>query len=308
MEGKASDHMTKDLKIIQINLGRSVNASDLLLKYCLSNKIDIALVQEPHNKRGKLYLFDCYPIRCVHNLTPGEKIWAGIIIFDNEIDVITRPDLISPHFSVACVNKPGQLPISLISGYFQFRLLIEKFIDETRRIVSKLNKRIILGLDVNAHHETWHSMRNNKKGIAVRNLLDEIEMNVLNKKSNVSTFRGPMGSSNIDITISDNTILTNIQNWRCESELIISDHSLISFEINEEFNGIKISTKTRYKDKIINKLMLNKAIKEEFKNSDYYKCTDIEERARIIIEVIISACKKKLRIIDNCIERIKPPW
>lgn len=52
-------------------------------------------------------------------------------------------------------------------------------------------------------HTDWHSSTNNRKGTLVKNFIDDNDLIILNKKDMPYTFNGPMGSSNIDITLSD---------------------------------------------------------------------------------------------------------
>jgi hypothetical protein len=46
-----SDHTTSHLKIIQANLNHSKQASDLIKNYITTNKIDIALLQDPYTHK-----------------------------------------------------------------------------------------------------------------------------------------------------------------------------------------------------------------------------------------------------------------
>jgi len=44
----------RKIKFVQINLARSLLASDDLFRFCLMNQIDVAMVQEPYSRRRVL--------------------------------------------------------------------------------------------------------------------------------------------------------------------------------------------------------------------------------------------------------------
>lgn len=73
------------MKIVQVNLGRSLIANESLLNHCITNKIDIAFIQEPYTRRGKVYLLEENPNRCIHHSGRDEKIWSAIVVFNLDI-------------------------------------------------------------------------------------------------------------------------------------------------------------------------------------------------------------------------------
>lgn len=95
-------------------MARSRAVSDELLHYCIREKIDIALVQEPYTYRGVLHSLEYRASRIVKSRTNEHHgIWAAIVVFNNYLDIIAKPHLSSEHTVVLGVAYPGQIPIDL---------------------------------------------------------------------------------------------------------------------------------------------------------------------------------------------------
>lgn len=141
----------KSIKIVQLNMASSKAVSDELLYHCTTRKIDIALVQEPYASRGVLLGLEHSTTRIVKCKTNEHHgIWAAIIVFNNNLDIVSKPQLSTEYTVVLGVAFPGQSPIDLVSSYFQFRKPTEYFTGEITRINEALLDRAVLGLDVNA--------------------------------------------------------------------------------------------------------------------------------------------------------------
>lgn len=140
----------KLLRIVQLNMVRSRTVSDELLHHCISEKVDIALVQEPYTLKGVLHGLEYRATRTVKSKTNEHNgVWAAIVVFNSHLDIITKPQLTSEH-TVVGVAYPGQTPIDLVSSYFQFCRPTESFTGEISRIHASLLDRTVLGMDVNA--------------------------------------------------------------------------------------------------------------------------------------------------------------
>jgi hypothetical protein len=72
---------------------------------------------------------------------------------------------------------------------------------------------LIICTDSNAHHTTWGHHNINIRG---RNLLQQINSNnlIINNSGTVPTFQGHLGSSCIDLTISNLLAVNLISNWK----------------------------------------------------------------------------------------------
>lgn len=83
-------------------------------------------------------------------LNDNHGVWAAIVIFNENIEVLAKPQLTNEFFAVASINLPGHSPIDIISGYFQFRKDTRIFTQYLTDMRDKLSDRALLGLDVNA--------------------------------------------------------------------------------------------------------------------------------------------------------------
>jgi len=156
-------------KIVQINLARSMAASDDLYKYCVSNKVDIALIQEPYTRRSKLINLEYSGIRTAKSKTI--YYWAAIVIFNYSPDIISKPQLSTTHTVVVSVSLPDQTLVDIMSSYFQYRKETEFFTQEIARINTQLANRLIFGVDANAFSPRWGDPRRNDRSRLVEQLI-----------------------------------------------------------------------------------------------------------------------------------------
>lgn len=146
-------------------MARSMAVSDELHHDCVTNNLDIALICEPYNRQGLVYSLEDGKNRIIKSrMNDNHGIWAAIVIFNHEIDVIMKPQLINEHFAIASVALPGQIRIEVVSGYFQFRKETSIFTSYLESIGQNLSSRALLGLDVNAFSSRWHCPTTNQKG------------------------------------------------------------------------------------------------------------------------------------------------
>lgn len=96
--------------------------------------------------------------------------------------------------------------------------LEEKFID----LVNQLDPPYIVMGDFNAHHQLWGSSRNDARGIAVVNAIEELDGVILNDGS--PTWERPSAHpSAIDLSICSANFASQLQ-WTRHSDLCGSDH------------------------------------------------------------------------------------
>lgn len=78
----------------------------------------MVLINEPYIRQGKLYILEDSNNRCICHKEIKSKIWAAIVVFTPDMDILSRTDLLDQHFAIASINMPGQIPIDIVSGYF----------------------------------------------------------------------------------------------------------------------------------------------------------------------------------------------
>lgn len=299
--------MANTIVIVQANLGRAVAASNTLLTYCVRENVDVALIQEPYVRQGRVYILGDPPIRCVSHRAPGENTWAAIVVFNPKLDVLVRHDLTNQHFAVSVVNLPGQAPITLVSEYYQFRIPNTQFIQHTKHIHNSTSQRRLFALDENGYHTAWHFWATNPRGLAVIDMIDELGLDIVNRSGQDPTFNGPMELSSVDIMLVDQWLKSAVRDWKCTRRVIGSDHSLIAFAVEKGFTTPEPQIRVRYRDDKI-KDNFPSLILDERESANYSDIVPPEVRATIITRAITKVCDEQLRNKEVVIKRIPPPW
>ena len=86
-------------------------------------------------------------------------------------------------------------------------------------------------IDSNARSKTWHDVITNKRGRLLEEFVIEIRLHIINEKSRLTTFESNRGSSNVDLTLTDNKLVTLVKEWQCSEQESFSDHRIITFQI-----------------------------------------------------------------------------
>lgn len=221
-------------KVIQANLQRMKLATQELLIEAQKRRISLALVQEPYvGAIGELKQHTgTRVVQCGTNRTKPVK--AALIIFDDEIGIIENPTLTTENIAVA-VLETNTWKIGVVSVYLEDNLPIEPYLDEIHHISATLQlNKIIIGGDVNAWSTWWGSAKEDIRGEAVRGVLDEMEMHILNQGTDPTFFTirgGKVFKSNVDITVCSSGMLKDVQDWKVDKSVTSSDHNAITFSI-----------------------------------------------------------------------------
>lgn len=244
------------LNIVQHNMARSRATSDELNVYCLKNKVDIALVNEPYTRQGKLFCLEDGNNRFVKSkINTNHGIWAAIVVFNPEVNVLIKTQLNNEFFEVASVDIPGQESLDVVSGYFQFRKETEIFTDYLRGMRTSLLNSSVIGLDVNATSERWHGRKADKKGKLVEAVINDLDLVIVNKPDKPWTFQGVRGRSNIDVTLVTRELAHKVHKWLSITEETSSNHTVIDFEIRENVKLVNcdLMEQPQFKNKKIKK-------------------------------------------------------
>ena len=96
-------------------------------------------------------------------------------------------------------------------------------------------------MDSNARSTTWYDVTTNHRGKLLEEFLASNQLHIINEESTRTTFQSRRGTSNIDITITNNQMLADINNWQILEEESVSDHNIIKFYITFGSIGTKIN-------------------------------------------------------------------
>jgi len=236
------------LKIVQLNMNGQFIVAEQLREFCITKKIDIALVQEPSSRGGRIPGLDHAPIRTI--MGTESDTGDAIIVFNPDIELLRIDKLSEKNIVVATVKQKNREFKTLISAYFKFNIPIIGFITKLTNILSIIKSGTIIGVDSNAHSDLWHSKGQNNtgrvKGRKVEDMIRDLSLKVHNQPNQPNTYhRTDMGSSNIDITITSNDLEHNIKNWRVTTNITDSDYRLISYTVLSD----KINTSDQAKEK-----------------------------------------------------------
>lgn len=88
----------------------------------------------------------------------------------------------------------------------------------------------LIGADVNAHSTLWFNRRNDPKGMEVVDFINARSLVICNRDSRQTTFHGPRGQSNIDLTLASVDLARSVANWSILPALTASDHAGIRYE------------------------------------------------------------------------------
>lgn len=149
---------------------------------------------------------------------------AAIVIFNKSLRVLSRDDLDSENFVIINISSSTS-SVNLVSAYFKYRTPTATHIATLGNILDSLDGNTIIAMDSNAKSDRWFSDVTDPKGVRVSNFIDERGLFLVNVPSLFHTFRGPRGTSNIDITATYN--VEALLNWRVVPNRTSSDHSII---------------------------------------------------------------------------------
>ncbi|KAE9543565.1 hypothetical protein AGLY_002365 [Aphis glycines] len=290
------------ITIVQVNMARTATANEDLLLYAQKERIDVALLQEPYVRYGRLVGLETSPIRII--LSPGVQQKGGrnilhgaaIVIFNPTITALARNDLTCDNFAVATISIGTGKDINLISAYFKYRTPTAELVGTLRRITRSCGPNTLIGADINAFSKgQWFSKTTDARGQLVEDYIAEEQLSVLNKRNRLYTFSGPRGENNIDITLATKDISSHIKDWDILDGEITSDHRLITYKIG---GGDRISiklTKKRYATRCADwdKFMTELTLQLHHAGTDIYYA-DLEDRTELLMQAIKKAADKSI--------------
>lgn len=206
---------SSSLNIVQLNMGHAAAVSDQLLDHCRTVKADIALVQEPYTNRGRLVGFEVAPFRCFLSLPTNRRgrpeyldHGAAIIVFNPDLVVV--PPESQENFVSLDIDCGVDGIITLISGYFKYRVPTAIHVAALETQLTSAMDKVIVCLDANAFSRRWFSRITDARGETLTTCIDAHNLDIINVRSPHTTFHGPRGSTNIDVTLADHSFRINL--------------------------------------------------------------------------------------------------
>lgn len=309
------------LHIIQANLQRSQLATTELLQWATDKGVSLALVQEPYV--GRTGQMKQHPgtkiIQCT--LNRAKPVKAAIIVFGDRLRVIHDPQLVT-ETEAAVLLEAGTLKLGVVSVYFEGDQDIEPYLVRTKALSTKLKtKHLLVGGDVNAWSHWWGSNSDDQRGEAYNNLLNEMELQILNRGDTPTfeTYRNDrIYKSIVDVTACSLSLLGRITNWRVDREIITSDHNAITFtlRLEEKLTPISPPTTRRYKTKKVQWSTLQQLFSAKLAENNITCDVVGKIKTREDLESITEAYVKTIQgVCDTAIPKVgkqkvnaKAPW
>jgi len=135
-------------------------------------------------------------------------------------------------------------------------------------------------------------------------MISSLNLNIENRPSSSWSFHGCRGKSNVDVTLS-RELIGKITNWAMTNSSTSSDHSLITFTLDDEVTMVTTSQNKRFRDNKIDAFKLQKAIKLSL--SERPPIGSPECDAKRLTDCITEGCKKVLPRQGRQ-KTSKPPW
>jgi len=205
-------------KFIQANLNHCRVAQDLLIQYMVEQKVDVALVSDPHriDSSGSWHA-DCGQGRAAIYI-PGGKVTIGNVIRDSEF-VAVRINGIQVYSCYASPNRP----------HAQYERFIGR-LETSVRSISPDTPVLVAG-DFNARSAAWGDWIDNPRGDELSAMFESLDLVIANTGSTPTFNRG--AGSIVDVTAMSGTLSRRIEKWRVMDEVFNnSDHHYIQFAMD----------------------------------------------------------------------------
>lgn len=207
------------MKILQLNLNHCEAAQDLLHQTLRERGIDIAIISEPYkdldpgiwgtDSTGKAAIWTCGKIPFQSNMAKTEAGFIRATI--NDIHVYS------------CYFPPSQ-------SIADFENALDKLVNDARG-----RSPLIIAGDFNAWAVEWGSRYTNRRGKAVIEALEVLELVLLNN-GDTATFSRNGRESMIDLTFVSNPMTAGAA-WEVSDIYTHSDHQALIYELPKKANG-----------------------------------------------------------------------
>lgn len=216
------------LTCFQINLQHSKIATNNLVQLIYELRIDLCLIQEPYTVNNKLAGI---PKSMRTYVCGAGRKRAAIIISNKNIDATVINQLSNEDCVVVEIHHRDK-KFYTTSMYFDIEADISIDIGKIESILEHTKgEGMLISADTNARSKLWFDTTDNDRGRDLEEFLTTSTLHIINENTGIPTFETRRAKSWIDLTITNNTLLKRITNWKCGEEESCSDHKIISFQI-----------------------------------------------------------------------------
>ena len=301
---------SETVKIAQLNAQNSRTVINELRRVLEERGIDVIALQEPYNRDGVVGGLGL-TTKVVSDATKfsrsvsSNNVKSAIAILNPNIKVLKLSHLCNTHVTCTQIISASNR-FYLVSAYMQFSEPIGPYLQQLEKIIRKLQgMEIIFCLDTNAKSVSWfskvpgHSRIADQRGEELEEFIAQHRLNVINKPGNAPTFDNIHGRSNIDVTLATNAIARKINKWTVHPHETISDHSLITFEVNKKMVSTRTEVSNRFNTKRADwdayRSLIRNLLQQHIphNNNEEYN-TDAQTLSEKIDKVILEAANKSI--------------
>ena len=181
----------KHLRCLQVNLHHAKAASDVAIRRFTSDDLDVVFIQEPWVHAGVIKGLNSKRGRLIYNNQHARP--RAAILVNNNVTILPVSEFILGDLVAIWAKVPslsGEHEVILASAYLPGDT-DEAPTPEVRALVDFCRTRNlgwIIGCDANAHHTTWGSTGNNKRGEYLLEFISTNNINIANR-GDEPTFR-----------------------------------------------------------------------------------------------------------------------
>ena len=233
MHAKRRDNIN-NINCFQINLQHSRAATSNLGQLINQHNVDITCLQQPYTINNKLAGLP----RPYKVYTFGDGRRRRVIVLNNDQLNATLITQLSNEDSVAVEVRSEAVKFYSVSMYLNSRRDLEEDIRQLETVLDySKGKRLIIALDSNTRSKMWHETITNECGKIPEEFRICNDLYVLNEATETPTFQSNMGSSRIDLTITNSRLVCYVCDWICGEEESCSDHNIANFKTASVNNG-----------------------------------------------------------------------
>lgn len=294
------------MKVVQVNVGKGEEAMNELRMWCVRNRVQVALVQEPYTRpETGLPVSGGTGVRVICDESVGSRVKAAIYVYDGSLEVLKVPSVTTKLSAVCVVETEGERLICA-SVYSEGNdkdkksVNIEKMkvsLELIEKIVEKFGEeKVLIGADANAKNEWWYSGRNDVRGEMLEEAIVRMELCVLNQPGFPMTFRGYRGrESNVDVTLVTQDLVDECE-WEVltdEVGVALADHRTIVIRTKGSVSGARMES-GRIRTEGVDWEEYRRELEWEWerrKNCDSGE-RELEDRVKRLTEVIVKVSEK----------------
>ncbi|GBO42077.1 hypothetical protein AVEN_124525-1 [Araneus ventricosus] len=195
-----------NLEIIQINLGKTKAATDILEETADVYQPDFFLVQKPHVSKERIQ-----GIPKSWNVQSSTSMKATI--FTPKTSHKTTLLAIKSN-TVAIKVQSATGPITLISSYSSPYSNLGETLQEITDIITSLRgEKIIICADLNGHHNLWGYKNKNTRGETILDFILANSLFLINKSGAPPTFHTPRAEGWPDLTLCTQELINTVDSW-----------------------------------------------------------------------------------------------